>query len=97
MNELQKLCDKVPSFNNEDAMQVIQDELGAPWYEVGALFSCLTSCEHASSTVAHARAWLTLSILESKCMPFCGNVYFAAMHDVGACMCRSMLSCHLGR
>ncbi len=34
MNELQKLCDKVPSFNNEDAMQVVHDELGAPWYEV---------------------------------------------------------------
>ncbi len=34
MNELQKLCDKVPSYNNDDAMQVICDELGAPWYEV---------------------------------------------------------------
>lgn len=37
MNELQKLCDKVPSFNNDDAMQVINDELGAPWYEVGLI------------------------------------------------------------
>lgn len=34
MNELQKLCDKVPSFNNAEAMQVIHDELGAPWHEV---------------------------------------------------------------
>ncbi len=34
MNELQKLCDKVPSFNSGDAMQVIADELGAPWHEV---------------------------------------------------------------
>ena len=34
MNELQKLCDKVPSFNNDVAMQVIRDELGAPWHEV---------------------------------------------------------------
>ena len=34
MNELQKLCDKVPSFNNSEAMQVIRDELGAPWHEV---------------------------------------------------------------
>ena len=33
MNELQKLCDKVPSFNNGDAMQVIADELGAPWHQ----------------------------------------------------------------
>ena len=34
MNELQKLCDKVPSFEDEIAMQVIQDELGAPWQQV---------------------------------------------------------------
>ena len=34
MNELQKLCDKVPSFEDEVAMQVIQDELGAPWQQV---------------------------------------------------------------
>ena len=33
MNELQKLCDKVPSFNSGDAMQVIADELGAPWHQ----------------------------------------------------------------
>ncbi|GAX72999.1 hypothetical protein CEUSTIGMA_g451.t1 [Chlamydomonas eustigma] len=36
MNELQKLCDKVPSFENEVAMKVIQDELGKPWQEVYA-------------------------------------------------------------
>ena len=36
MNELQKLCDKVPSFSSSVAMQVIADELGAPWHEVGA-------------------------------------------------------------
>eukprot|EP00879_Flechtneria_rotunda_P016505 GHRR01017273.1.p1 GENE.GHRR01017273.1~~GHRR01017273.1.p1 ORF type:complete len:546 (+),score=179.00 GHRR01017273.1:232-1869(+) len=36
MNELQKLCDKVPSFDNTVAMQVINDELGAPWYEIYA-------------------------------------------------------------
>ncbi|GLI71535.1 hypothetical protein VaNZ11_016767 [Volvox africanus] len=36
MNELQKLCDKVPSFDNKLAMQVIQDELGAPWYDIFA-------------------------------------------------------------
>eukprot|EP00898_Chlorokybus_atmophyticus_P004347 jgi/Chlat1/4913/Chrsp31S04834 len=34
MNELQKLCDKVPSYPNEIAMKLIEDELGAPWYEV---------------------------------------------------------------
>ncbi|GBF99091.1 hypothetical protein Rsub_11900 [Raphidocelis subcapitata] len=36
MAELQKLCDKVPSFDSAIAMQVINDELGAPWYEVFA-------------------------------------------------------------
>ncbi|WIA14252.1 hypothetical protein OEZ85_002788 [Tetradesmus obliquus] len=36
MNELQKLCDKVPSFDSAVAMQVINDELGAPWYEIYA-------------------------------------------------------------
>ncbi|BDA45558.1 Uncharacterized protein sll0005 [Coccomyxa sp. Obi] len=39
MVELQKLCDKVPSYDNDVAMQVIQDELGAPWYEVYAELS----------------------------------------------------------
>ena len=33
MNELQKLCDKVPSFDNATAMAVIEAELGAPWQE----------------------------------------------------------------
>lgn len=36
MNELQKLCDKVPSFDSTVAMQVVKDELGAPWYEIYA-------------------------------------------------------------
>ena len=33
MVELQKLCDKVPSFDNVIAMKVIEDELGAPWHQ----------------------------------------------------------------
>ena len=36
MVELQKLCDKVPSFENKVAMSVIQQELGRPWHEVYA-------------------------------------------------------------
>lgn len=39
MNELQKLCDKVPSFDNETAMAVVQAELGAPWQEAYAELS----------------------------------------------------------
>ncbi len=35
MNELQKLCDKVPSFDNGQAMAVLEAELGAPWQQVG--------------------------------------------------------------
>ena len=31
MRELQKLCDKVPSFDNETAMALIETELGGPW------------------------------------------------------------------
>ncbi|GAQ84993.1 Predicted unusual protein kinase [Klebsormidium nitens] len=34
MNELQKLCDKVPSYPSEIAMAFIQEELGLPWYEI---------------------------------------------------------------
>ncbi len=37
MVELQKLCDKVPSFDHAVAMKVIEDELGAPWHQVGLL------------------------------------------------------------
>ncbi|GMH43909.1 hypothetical protein BSKO_11843 [Bryopsis sp. KO-2023] len=36
MNELQKLCDKVPSFDSKIAMEVIKTELGKPWEEVYA-------------------------------------------------------------
>ncbi|GFH29951.1 protein kinase domain-containing protein, partial [Haematococcus lacustris] len=39
MNELQKLCDKVPSFDSQLAMQVVQEELGSPWQ---SLFAELT-------------------------------------------------------
>lgn len=39
MVELQKLCDKVPSFDNEVAMQCIKDELGVPWNELYAELS----------------------------------------------------------
>ena len=36
MNELQKLCDKVPSFDSTVAMDMLEQELGNPWYEVYA-------------------------------------------------------------
>eukprot|EP00891_Asterochloris_glomerata_P005985 jgi/Astpho2/5985/e_gw1.00084.8.1_t len=36
MNELQKLCDKVPSFDNATAMSLIAQELGQPWHELYA-------------------------------------------------------------
>ncbi|KAL2632941.1 hypothetical protein R1flu_004420 [Riccia fluitans] len=34
MTELQKLCDKVPSFPNDIAMALIEEELGKPWNEI---------------------------------------------------------------
>ncbi|KAK8674160.1 hypothetical protein V6N13_112456 [Hibiscus sabdariffa] len=34
MIELQKLCDKVPSFPNDIAMTLIEEELGQPWQEI---------------------------------------------------------------
>ncbi|CAA7014172.1 unnamed protein product [Microthlaspi erraticum] len=34
MTELQKLCDKVPSFPDDIAMALLEEELGKPWYEV---------------------------------------------------------------
>lgn len=36
MNELQKLCDKVPSFDSKVAMDMLEQELGSPYYEVYA-------------------------------------------------------------
>eukprot|EP00873_Tetraselmis_striata_P029537 jgi/Tetstr1/449801/TSEL_036865.t1 len=36
MNELQKLCDKVPSFDNKVAMDLLEAELGAPWQAIYA-------------------------------------------------------------
>ncbi|KAJ4835182.1 hypothetical protein Tsubulata_024990 [Turnera subulata] len=34
MTELQKLCDKVPSFPDDVAMALIEEELGQPWQEI---------------------------------------------------------------
>ncbi|WCJ24229.1 Protein kinase superfamily protein [Euphorbia peplus] len=34
MTELQKLCDKVPSFPDDMAMALIEEELGQPWHEI---------------------------------------------------------------
>ncbi|KAJ7299863.1 hypothetical protein O6H91_Y130400 [Diphasiastrum complanatum] len=34
MTELQKLCDKVPSFPDDVAMALIEEEFGQPWYEI---------------------------------------------------------------
>ncbi|KAF3789536.1 Uncharacterized protein EJ110_NYTH17988 [Nymphaea thermarum] len=34
MTELQKLCDKVPSFQDDVAMSLIEEELGCPWNEI---------------------------------------------------------------
>ncbi|KAH6770223.1 Protein kinase superfamily protein [Perilla frutescens var. hirtella] len=34
MTELQKLCDKVPSFPDDVAMALIEEELGQPWHNV---------------------------------------------------------------
>lgn len=39
MNELQKLCDKVPSYDNDVAMAVIEQELGMPWHQAYAELS----------------------------------------------------------
>jgi len=36
MNEMQKLCDKVPSFDSTIAMKQLEQELGKPWTEIYA-------------------------------------------------------------
>ena len=36
MTELQKLCDKVPSYPDDIAMAIIEEELGKPWYEINS-------------------------------------------------------------
>ena len=39
MRELQKLCDKVPSFDTKLAMEVVRQELGMPWQDAFAELS----------------------------------------------------------
>ncbi|KAG0564360.1 hypothetical protein M758_8G100000 [Ceratodon purpureus] len=48
MTELQKLCDKVPSFPNDIAMELIESELGKPWQEV---YSELTESPIAAASL----------------------------------------------
>ncbi|KAG9447690.1 hypothetical protein H6P81_013818 [Aristolochia fimbriata] len=48
MTELQKLCDKVPSFPDDVAMALIEEELGQPWYNV---YSELTTSPIAAASL----------------------------------------------
>ncbi|KAK9160339.1 hypothetical protein Syun_006680 [Stephania yunnanensis] len=48
MTELQKLCDKVPSFPDDVAMSLIKEELGQPWHEI---YSELTSSPIAAASL----------------------------------------------
>ncbi|KAK4482529.1 hypothetical protein RD792_009688, partial [Penstemon davidsonii] len=48
MVELQKLCDKVPSFPDDVAMALIEEELGQPWYNV---YSELSSSPIAAASL----------------------------------------------
>ncbi|KAK0607445.1 hypothetical protein LWI29_015180 [Acer saccharum] len=48
MTELQKLCDKVPSFPDDVAMALIDEELGRPWHEV---YSELSSSPIAAASL----------------------------------------------
>ncbi|GFZ10683.1 protein kinase superfamily protein [Actinidia rufa] len=48
MTELQKLCDKVPSFPDDVAMALIEEELGRPWYKT---YSELTTSPIAAASL----------------------------------------------
>ncbi|XP_057459344.1 uncharacterized protein LOC130749983 [Actinidia eriantha] len=48
MTELQKLCDKVPSFPDDVAMALIEEELGQPWYNT---YSELTTSPIAAASL----------------------------------------------
>ncbi|KAK8560773.1 hypothetical protein V6N13_026209 [Hibiscus sabdariffa] len=48
MTELQKLCDKVPSFPDDIAMALIEEELGQPWQEI---YSELSSSPIAAASL----------------------------------------------
>jgi len=48
MVELQKLCDKVPSFDSDVAMGLVEDELGRPWHKI---FKTLTSKPIAAASL----------------------------------------------
>ncbi|XP_021816859.1 uncharacterized protein LOC110759130 [Prunus avium] len=48
MTELQKLCDKVPSFPDDIAMALIEEELGQPWPNI---YSELTSSPIAAASL----------------------------------------------
>ncbi|XP_059445644.1 uncharacterized protein LOC132177377 isoform X1 [Corylus avellana] len=48
MSELQKLCDKVPSFPDDVAMALIEEELGQPWQNI---YSELSSSPIAAASL----------------------------------------------
>ncbi|PIN15423.1 putative unusual protein kinase [Handroanthus impetiginosus] len=48
MTELQKLCDKVPSFPDDVAMALLEEELGQPWYNI---YSELSSSPIAAASL----------------------------------------------
>jgi aarF domain-containing kinase len=71
MTEMQKLCDKVPSFDNEVAMDVLAQELGMPWHEA---FAELTPAPIAAASLGqvyrgklHTGEKLPISIWHGVC------------------------------
>lgn len=62
MVELQKLCDKVPSFDDAVAMEVVRQEFGRPWQEVipppaGSHHALCCMRTHACARLHAAPAW----------------------------------------
>jgi aarF domain-containing kinase len=61
MTELQKLCDKVPSFPDDVAMDLIKVELGRPWQEIYS--------ELSPSPIAAGKTHFILKLLGNFCIP----------------------------
>ncbi|PKA48438.1 putative aarF domain-containing protein kinase [Apostasia shenzhenica] len=75
MTELQKLCDKVPSFSDDVAMALIEEELGRPWHET---YSELTSSPIAAGISSSIVFLMSLASYSSL-----GQVYKGRLKETG--------------
>lgn len=69
--ELEKLQDKIPPFSDEEAMQILEEELGRP---VGQVFTDFSRSSIAAASLGQVSSQAKPSIKSTKTSPSCAQL-----------------------